>query len=262
MPTPYSKQTWVDNTTPVDASHMSHMEDGIANADASLTYLGDYAAGTYNNGDVVVAADGFSYVCVKDGTTTAPVAFPGSNGGVPLPVVNGQWIKGVGGAAVWSAIAPSDLVGYPTDATKALYGDGSWRVPSGTELAFYTTSTNFGPTGVSSTGNGDPLFAFPAATFEAVKYYFELSAIFQDSGGLAGYEIRLHDGTAPGPLIQATTVITPGTNPGYGPVFFRFAFTPTAGSHTYQVRWRDAAGGHTFTVPNSVYPITGRIYKA
>src|SRR5215471_8425750 len=233
MPTPYSKQTWVDNTTPVDASHMSHMEDGIANADASLTYLGDYAAGTYNNGDVVVAADGFSYVCVKDGTTTAPVAFPGSNGGVPLPVVNGQWIKGVGGAAVWSAIAPSDLVGYPTDATKALYGDGSWRVPSGTELAFYTTSTNFGP-----------------------------SAIFQDSGGLAGYEIRLHDGTAPGPLIQATTVITPGTNPGYGPVFFRFAFTPTAGSHTYQVRWRDAAGGHTFTVPNSVYPITGRIYKA
>jgi len=122
MPTPYSKQTWVDNTTPVDASHMSHMEDGIANADASLTYLGDYAAGTYNNGDVVVAADGFSYVCVKDGTTSAPVAFPGSNGGIPLPVVNGQWIKGVGGAAVWAAIAPSDIAGYPATAGTSFPG--------------------------------------------------------------------------------------------------------------------------------------------
>lgn len=29
--------------------------------------------------------------------------------GIPTPVVNGQWIKGVGGAAVWSAIADSDV---------------------------------------------------------------------------------------------------------------------------------------------------------
>ena len=29
--------------------------------------------------------------------------------GVPQPVVNGQWIKGVGGAAVWSAIARADV---------------------------------------------------------------------------------------------------------------------------------------------------------
>jgi hypothetical protein len=33
--------------------------------------------------------------------------------GVPTPVVNGQWIKGVGGAAVWSPITPAD-VGIPT----------------------------------------------------------------------------------------------------------------------------------------------------
>jgi hypothetical protein len=29
--------------------------------------------------------------------------------GVPMPVVNGQWVKGVGGAAVWSAIADTDV---------------------------------------------------------------------------------------------------------------------------------------------------------
>jgi len=35
---------------------------------------------------------------------------PGPPGpGVPSPVVNGQWIKGVGGAAVWAAIAQADL---------------------------------------------------------------------------------------------------------------------------------------------------------
>jgi len=30
-----------------------------------------------------------------------------------LPVVNGQWIKGVGGAAVWQPISFSDIHGVP-----------------------------------------------------------------------------------------------------------------------------------------------------
>ena len=35
---------------------------------------------------------------------------PGKDGlGVPQPVVNGQWVKGVGGAAVWSPIADADV---------------------------------------------------------------------------------------------------------------------------------------------------------
>jgi len=104
VPTPYSKQVWQDNVTWVDKLHMDHMEDGIANADASLTYLGDYsAATTYNNGDVVVAADGFAYVCVKDGVTAAPVPFPGYGASIPVPVQNGKWLKGQGGAIVWEA---------------------------------------------------------------------------------------------------------------------------------------------------------------
>jgi hypothetical protein len=41
-------------------------------------------------------------------------------------VVNGQWLKGVGGAAVWSPITPADIAGYPADGTKVLHGDGSW----------------------------------------------------------------------------------------------------------------------------------------
>jgi hypothetical protein len=36
---------------------------------------------------------------------------------LPLPVVNGQWIKGSGGAAIWSAIAQADVTGLPAALT-------------------------------------------------------------------------------------------------------------------------------------------------
>lgn len=61
--------------------------------------------------------------CYVRFTKTTPVV--GYAPSLP-PVVNGQWIKGVGGAAVWSAIAPADIAGYPSDAAKVLKGDGSW----------------------------------------------------------------------------------------------------------------------------------------
>ena len=42
-----------------------------------LDYLGGYVAGTYNDGDIVVAADGIAYMCVKAGVTTPPEPWPG-----------------------------------------------------------------------------------------------------------------------------------------------------------------------------------------
>lgn len=44
----------------------------------NLDYLGDYAPATYNDGDIVVGPDGIAYMCVKDGTTTPPEAWPGT----------------------------------------------------------------------------------------------------------------------------------------------------------------------------------------
>jgi hypothetical protein len=99
-----------------------------------IKYLGDYsAATTYYDGDVVIGSDGFSYMCCKDGTVgVAPVPFPGSNGGIPLPVQNGKWIKGVGGAAVWSSITPAD-VGTVKVTTSALSG-GPPASPADTDV--------------------------------------------------------------------------------------------------------------------------------
>lgn len=126
----YTKQVWVDQTTPVDAAHMNHMEDGIALAD-DVKYRGDWSSSTtYDAGDVVVYTDGFAYMCVKDGTFAVnPAPFPGSNGGIPLPVVNGQWVKGVGGAAVWSPLA-TDTVSATPPASPV---DGQlWTLPADT----------------------------------------------------------------------------------------------------------------------------------
>lgn len=91
---------------------------------SGAAYFGQYQASghTYYDGDCVIGSDGILYMCVTDGTTTPPVAWPGAPApqgvagpqgpqgvGIPMPVVNGSWIKGIGGAAVWSTIAQTDL---------------------------------------------------------------------------------------------------------------------------------------------------------
>lgn len=50
-----------------------------------------------------------------DPVTTKWIPLGGGVTGIPVPVVNGQWVKGVGGAAVWSAITPADV-----------YADSGW----------------------------------------------------------------------------------------------------------------------------------------
>jgi hypothetical protein len=50
-----------------------------------LDYLGDYSSTTrsvYNDGDIVIGSDDIAYMCVKNGTTTPPEAWPGGSGGV------------------------------------------------------------------------------------------------------------------------------------------------------------------------------------
>ncbi|HSV08528.1 MAG TPA: hypothetical protein VLI07_18575 [Candidatus Binatus sp.] len=86
----YTRQTWTDDLTLVDAAHMSHIEDGIFNADA--------AAAT-------------------------------AQAGLPPAVVNGQWLKGVGGAMQWQPIAVGDLAfaGQPNGVATL---DGTGQVPS------------------------------------------------------------------------------------------------------------------------------------
>jgi hypothetical protein len=86
-----------------------------------IKYLGDYSATTtYNDGDCVIGPDGLSYVCVMDNTLNVAPSWSGQNPpGIPLPVVNGQWIKGVGGAAVWQPITLGDVTVARVKAARA-----------------------------------------------------------------------------------------------------------------------------------------------
>lgn len=84
-----------------------------AGGGADLVYRGAYVNGeTYEDGHVVVDGAGRVWMNTKPGVTTPPDPWPSSPGGimgVPQPVVNGQFVKGVGGAAVWQPIGDADL---------------------------------------------------------------------------------------------------------------------------------------------------------
>lgn len=134
-------------------------------------------------------------------------------------------------------------------------------IPPSGEIVRFIKATNDGPTSITATGNGDSLFNFPSANFDAVLHFFELFLNCQDGGGYAQFEIRLHDGTAPGPLIWAVTLRTPETNPG-NPQVIRIPFTPTPGAHTYHVRWRDVTTARTYTIVSTVHPLVARIVRA
>jgi hypothetical protein len=123
-------------------------EGGAAGAD--LDYSGSYAPGTYSDGDIVIGADGIAYLCVKSGVTTAPEPWTGISGpvgppgpqgpqgpagiqgpqgaGVPTPGVNGQWVKGTGGTAVWASITEGDLPTLSaTKVTGLVTADTAWH---------------------------------------------------------------------------------------------------------------------------------------
>ena len=52
-------------------------EGGGGGGETDLDYLGDYVPSSYNDGDIVIAADGVAYMCVKPGVTTPPEPWPG-----------------------------------------------------------------------------------------------------------------------------------------------------------------------------------------
>ena len=118
-----------------------------------VKYLGDYAATTtYNDGDVVIGPDGIAYVCVMDNTLGVTPAWSGSNPpGIPLPVVNNQFIKGIGGSATWSLISTGDLNNLVATAPTAILG--TKLVSTDTQPAFRINgdgTMNWGPGGASA----------------------------------------------------------------------------------------------------------------
>lgn len=79
----YAPTDWVDHVTPVDEAHMDKIDQAID-----------------------VQADAINVLDTRLAAREAMPAIPA--------VVNGKWIKGVGGAAVWSDIAITDVASLQT----------------------------------------------------------------------------------------------------------------------------------------------------
>jgi hypothetical protein len=79
----------------------------------NLDYLGDFASGpAYNDGDIVIGADGVAYMCVVDGTLTPPVPWPGQGVSINAAVDATYWVVS-GHAALTNARVMSALAnGY------------------------------------------------------------------------------------------------------------------------------------------------------
>jgi hypothetical protein len=89
---------------------------------AALEYLGDYVAGpAYQDGDIVVAADGNAYMCVVDGTTTPPEPWPGGGMTVNATVDATYWLVSAHGALTNARVLSALANGY----VKATAGEPS-----------------------------------------------------------------------------------------------------------------------------------------
>jgi hypothetical protein len=130
---------------------------------------------------------------VKGDTGAAGPQGP-AGAGVPTPVVNGQWVKGVGGAAVWAAITPAD-VGLPK-ITSSAYASGPPGSPADGDIWI----------GLAAGGSGQNwMFRYAAGSSSAYKWEF-----------LGGPEVATHTrqnnmgGSVWTPICGSLAVTRPG----------------------------------------------------
>ena len=117
-----------------------------------LGYAEPQAGATYTDANARVA------VATNFNSTSSIVAVSAAQ--VAGDVPSFTWTVpalGITNAMLAGSINPSKLLGYPSDSTKALFGDGSWRVPSGggggSSIQFQSSGTNQGTAGQYSTYN-------------------------------------------------------------------------------------------------------------
>jgi len=97
-----------------------------------LNYRGGYVAGTYNDGDIVVAADGIAYLCTKSGITTPPEPWPFGT----VPVAPHHATHEPGGSDPMTGI---DLawISIPYNAANFTTGGAmTWTVTAGNQVSF------------------------------------------------------------------------------------------------------------------------------
>jgi hypothetical protein len=141
------------------------------------------------------------------GGMQGPQGLPGA--GIPTPVVNGQWIKGSGGAAVWQPITYSDL-----PASLGQYNNGysnyATDLNNCTQIGFYAFQPTTANIPFSGYGTVQTLTLFDNTNVRQIAYQYNSEASYSrrrnDGGawtawyrgipGVVGYEPAAWPGNA------------------------------------------------------------------
>lgn len=130
---------------------------------------------------------------------------------------------------------------------------GPAAIPPGTELAYFSQTTDLPTT--NAVAPGDTITTFSAATFENVKYYFEIDAarVTLSSAGDISFQLREGGSNVGNPITIAASATAEAVN-------HKVPFTPSAGSHTYLVTWYVSTGTGTL-LTTGLAPALFRIFK-
>jgi hypothetical protein len=254
---PYTPTNWQDGVTDVTAALMNKIEAELAalaaGGSTDLNYKGDWVAGTYNDGDIVVY-QGIVYICTKQGITTPPDVFPpaGAQDAIPKSLIDaaGDLILGTAndspaklsvGATVGhvlTRLAASPFVGWQALPAAPVY--------PGTELDYAQIIANAAAVSASTEATAVAIITGNPVTYDGTRVKIEIFTAGASNGVAAqgfAMAVCLRDATVIGQL-PLTSVNGGGLSAGS--VLATFFDTPSAGTHTYKFSLF-VSGGSTAT---------------
>jgi len=199
----------------------------------ALKYLGDYAAGTYNDGDCVVY-NGVLYLCTQNGVTAAPTAWPppGAQDAIPKSLVDNPGDLLVATANDVVAKLPVGALGQGLQVISAAPGVG-WQTSIGAELDYAQITASVTGVTASTEATAVTLVSGNSVTYDGSKIKVEVYVPAVAAASSLWYYRVL--------LLRDTTVIgyaagkSVGGDAANGFEFYAAAFdTPAAGAHTYK----------------------------
>jgi hypothetical protein len=134
---------------------------------------------------------------------------------------------------------------------------GPQPIPPATELTYFAQATDL--TTTNTVSPGDVITTFGATTFEAVKYYAHIMIPRLTLSVAGNVDFLLQEATTTVGTILRKSIYTGGN---YGEVNLLMPFTPTAASHTYNIKWYISTAGTATIQATGLAPAIFRIIKA
>lgn len=251
--------------TPIDAQALQGIEDALmkllGNDTAAIDEVGVWAPAS---GGMVWQKIGANQIAAGAVGNAALAALAVDNGKLAAGAVDNAKVAAAAAIAysklalsgsiklnadvdVTTALAIARLAGYPTDGTKALFGDGTWKVPTslGTIVAEqdFTSPTSTGVTTTEATAA--TVVTAPAFTADGTSNY-EVEAFVpyaEDFGTNRIVFVLYLDGSSIGKWGEYA-----GSGTDRRPILLVRKHVPASGSRTYSLRAYNSTGANAANI--------------